>query len=52
MREAGKVLEPFAASWWRLNFFGASAVRRQDSLDPHAASAEGLFTPRRTSGKS
>ena len=52
MREAGKVLEPFAASWWRLNFFGASAVRRQDPPDPQAASAEGFLTLNPSSGKS
>ena len=52
MREAGKVLEPFAASWWRLNFFGASAVRRQDPPDPQAASAEGFLTLNPSLGKS
>ena len=44
MGETGKVLEPFTASWWRLNFFGASAVRRQDPPYPLAASAEGFLT--------
>ena len=41
MGVTGKVLEPFAVSWWRFYFFGALLVRRQD---PPGASAEGLLT--------
>ena len=44
MGGTGKVLEPFAASSWLLNFFGASAVGRQDPPDPPGASAEGFLT--------